>query len=572
MALQPFSVREPLSDEEIFRGKLKKLLFYRLILAVLLLLLTIAVESRKEDLLSAHLRPFYLFSCILFIFTIIGALGLERVRKLVRFAWLQLLFDIGAVTVLVYFSGGVDSPFSFLYILVVISSALLLFRRGSLLTASMCSVVYGTLLDLQFFELIHPLNIASRAAVGRESGNYFLNILANIACFYLVGFLAGYLAEELYKSGEQVREHAREFHQLSTLHRSIVQSMTSGLLTIDSEDRIVFLNNAGQDILGVRREDITGRRVEKLIAGLDIARLREPAPPGARGRCAPHTRMEVLYKSPSGQEIHLGYSVSVLQSQDGEPFGWVLIFTDLTQLKEIEEHMQRTERLAFAGRIASEIAHEIKNPLAAMSGAVQMLQGELGPDPFQSRLTGIVEREIKRINELVTDFLWLSRGFSKSEHPEEVAVCATIQDILSLLKAKNQVAESHLIRTSFEAFPSLDIDPHHLRQILWNLLINGLEAMPEGGELFISVRPFPGAEPAAWEARIDIADTGCGIAETARKRIFDPFFTTKATGTGLGLSIVYQLVERAGGWIEANPNPSGRGTIFSIFFQSAKYF
>ncbi len=572
MARQPFPVHEPLSEEEVFRGKLRKLLLCRLALGVFLLLLTITVESRKVDLLSAHLRPLYLFSCILFVFTIIGALGLDRTRRLNRFAWYQILFDIGAVTVLIYFSGGVDSPFSFLYLLVIIGSALLLFRRGSLLTASACSVVYGSLLDMQYFEWLHPLNIASRSVLVHENESYFLNILVNIAGFYLVGFLAGYLAQELHKSSEQVREHEREFHQLSTLQRSIVQSMTSGLLTIDSEGRIAFLNSAGQDILGVRREEVAGRRLETLFPGLDIAGFREPAPPAARSRCVPHRRLEVPYNGPSGDEIHLGYSVSVLHSQDGEPFGWVMIFTDLTQLKEIEEHMQRTERLAFAGRIASEIAHEIKNPLAAMSGAVQMLQGEPGPDPFQARLMGIVEREIGRINELVTDFLWLSRGFPKSEHHEEVPVCAMIQDILSLLRAKNQVAESHTIKTAFEASPSLNIDPHHLRQILWNLLINGLEAMPEGGELSISVRPSRNAGSTDPEARIDISDTGCGIPEAVRKRIFDPFFTTKATGTGLGLSIVYQLVERSAGRIEANPNPSGQGTTFSIFFQSAKYF
>ena len=146
------------SDDSRFRGKLKKLLLYRLILAVFFLILTLAVQSgRNADLLSSHFHPLYIFSCILLLFTILGALSLERVRRLVYFAWAQILFDLCAVTVLVYMTGGIESSFSFLYMLVIISSALLLYRRGSLLTASACTLIYGLFLDLQYFGWISPL-------------------------------------------------------------------------------------------------------------------------------------------------------------------------------------------------------------------------------------------------------------------------------------------------------------------------------------------------------------------------------------------------------------------------------
>ncbi|MFZ2447673.1 MAG: ATP-binding protein [Syntrophobacteraceae bacterium] len=571
MTRQPDARHNPISDEDLFRGKLKKLLLFRLSLAVFFLLLTLAVTSgRKEDLLSSQLYPLYIFSCILFAFTIFGAWNLNRVRRLIRFAWVQLLFDIGAVTVLVYLSGGVESPFSFLYILVIISSALLLYRRGSLLAASACALVYGLLLDLQYFGWIAPLQIVSGTGYARDSGTYFFNILINIAGFYLVGFLAGYLAEEVLRSSRQASEHERDLRRLSTLHQSIVQSMTSGLLTVDSEGRVALLNNAGKEILGLGAEAPEGRPISELLPGIDIARFPgvEPSP----DRMSRPSRMEIAYRSPSGEEVSIGYSASVLLGQLGEPFGWILIFRDLTQLKAIEEHMQRTERLAFAGRIAAEIAHEIKNPLAAMSGAVQMLRGEIGEDDFRSRLMGIVEREIERINELVTEFLWLAKGSPKSEQVEDVSVCATIRDILSLLETKNQVSESHHIRTEFGEVPLLTIDPHHLRQVLWNLFTNAVEAMPDGGELSVVVGGCEESPRGPREIRIDVADTGAGMPEGVRQRIFDPFFTTKASGTGLGLSIVYQLVEKAGGRIEANSNPSGRGMIFTVFFPPSKNF
>ncbi|MEM5790099.1 MAG: ATP-binding protein, partial [Syntrophobacteraceae bacterium] len=277
-------------------------------------------------------------------------------------------------------------------------------------------------------------------------------------------------------------------------------------------------------------------------------------------------RLETLYRKPSGEQIHLGYTSSVLQGPGGEPSGWILNFRDLTRLKAIEEHVQQNDRLVFAGRIASEIAHEIKNPLAAMSGAIQLLQSQTDADPFRERLLTIVEREIARINELVTDFLWMAKGSPKPGKIEKVPVCAAIQDIILLLKSRKHMAECHTLRTEFDCSPLLEIDPHHLRQILWNLFINGLEAMREGGELCIGVASVEANGDCPAEIRIDIADTGHGLPEGVSHPIFDPIFTTRANGTGLGLSIVYQLVQKTGGRIEAHSNPSGTGTLFSVFF------
>ena len=188
--MAPLSVRQDNdSDDSRFRGKLKKLLLYRLILAVFFLVLTLAVQSsRKADLLSANFHPLYIFSCILFLFTIVGALSLERVTRLVHFAWVQILFDLGAVTVLVYMTGGIESSFSFLYMLVIVSSALLLYRRGSLLTASACALTYGLLLDLQYFGWLSPLQLVAGSGQEPDSGTYFFSILMNTAGFFLLGF------------------------------------------------------------------------------------------------------------------------------------------------------------------------------------------------------------------------------------------------------------------------------------------------------------------------------------------------------------------------------------------------
>ncbi|MHC1724669.1 MAG: nitrogen regulation protein NR(II) [Syntrophobacteraceae bacterium] len=562
--------KENLINDSRLRGGLKKLLLYRLILAVFLLFITLAVQSsRNADLLSAHLHPLYVFSCALFLFTIFGAISLERVRHLIFFAWVQLLFDIVAVTVLIFLAGGIESSFSFLYILVIISSALLLYRRGSLLTASACSLVYGLLLDLQYFGWISPLQIMAPAGQARDSGTFFSTIVLNIAGFYLVALLAGYLAEELQRSSRRVREHEKNLRELATLHQSIVQSMTSGVMTIALDGRIMFSNNAGNETLGLSGQSLAGRQVEELFPSLDI--LQFPGG-GETGSQKSTGRMELFYSHPSGQQITVGYSASVLQNETGEPFGWVVIFKDLTQVKIAEEHMQRMERLVLAGKFAAEIAHEIKNPLAAMSGAMQMLQDEVGQNALHSRLMGIVQREIGRINELVTEFLWLAKGPPKATRIENMPVCSEIEEILEILRARNQITASHTIKTSFQVRPLISMDSHHLRQVLWNLLVNALEAMPGGGELSILIDGNCSCDKGVFGTRIEIGDTGYGIPEGVRNRIFDPFFTTKTSGTGLGLSIVYQLVEKSGGRIEVSSQPSGTGTLFSLFFPPAQNF
>jgi two-component system sensor histidine kinase PilS (NtrC family) len=567
-------MRSPRQDndtyESRFKGKLKKLLLYRLILGLFFLILTLLVQGgRDADLFSDNFHPLYIFSCILFVFTIFGAVSLERARSLVRFALAQILFDLGAVTVLVYMTGGIESSFSFLYMLVIISSAVLLYRRGSLFIASACAVIYGLLLDFQFFGWITPLQLVANAAQQRDSGTYFFTILMNIAGFFLVGFLAGYLAEEVQKFSLRASEHEKDLNELVTLHTSIVQSMSSGLLTVDLEGQIVFSNNAATEILGIKSTEITGRPVNGIFSAFDISQL-------PHGNRAAHsktaTRVETGYTHPSGAKITLGYSASPHHNENGEIFGWIIVFTDLTKVKAIEEHIQRMERLVMAGRFAAEIAHEIKNPLAAMSGAMQMLRGEVGENDLNQRLMGIVQREIERINTLVTEFLWMTKSLPKSAKFQEVAVCSVIEEIIALLRAKNKVNGSHAIRTDFHTRPVISIDPNHFHRVLWNLLVNALEAMPGGGDLSISVQHKEPPDNPGRPVRIDIGDNGCGIADGALKKIFDPFFTTKPSGTGLGLSIVYQLVEKAGGGIEVSKPQAGSGAIFSLFFPASSSF
>ena len=563
---EPENRVEGASNEASLKRKLQGVLLFRLLLAIFFLTLTLIVQSRRaEDLLSGQLRPLYIFSVILFAFTIVAALSLKRVQRLRSFAYLQVLFDVGAVTFLIFLSGGVESIFSFLYMPAIVSGALLLYRRGSLVTASACALSYGLLLDLQYFGWIAPLRLMGMTSQTHDSGAYFHSLLMNIAGFYLTAYLAGYLAEAWLRSTQQIREQKRDFHQLEVLHRNIIQSLNSGLLMISPKGEVLFGNDAAQKILALPADQINGQTVDRLFPALNILNW-----PCANSKFLQHepeilVRKDFSYQRPTGEELCLGYSVSLLNLERGEAWGWVFIFQDLTHLRAMEEHLQRTERMAHAGKMAAEIAHEIRNPLAAISGAAQMLQHELAQEPFQVRLMNIISREVRRIDDLITDFLWMARGSQKSARIEEVSVPAAVEEVLAQLRAKAMMLEEHRVETIFEVTPTFRMDPQHLRQVLWQIMANGLEAMPEGGMLTVRVAESRVGQDAPGQTLIEVTDAGHGISEENRPRIFEPFFTSKSTGTGLGLSIAYQLMESLGGRIEINSDGQSGATV-SLFF------
>lgn len=545
--------------------KIRLLLLFRLLLGLFFLLLTIFARTRHGwEFLSAHLQPLYFFSIVIFLFTIVATLSLKHIDNLARFAYLQLFFDVEAVTVLIFLSGGIESLFSFLYMPVIISAALLLNRKGSLWVASLCSLSYGLLLDLQYFDWIVPLQVIGGTPFYRESEFYVQSLLMNIAGFYLVAYLSGYLAEELKKSSQLILEHKKDFQELETLHRNIVRSITSGLLTISADGIIRFCNPACEEILGLPKDRLERCHVSDIFPSVEISSGSHVGLTSDKNPFPNGSRNEIVYPRPDGQELRLGYTGSILLGDDGASSGWIFIFQDLTRLKAMEEHMRRMERLAIAGNIAAEIAHEIKNPLASISGAVELIQDTVQHDAEQMRLFGIMHREVQRIDDLVTDFLWLARGARQSVKKEAVAVVENLQEILALLQNRKKFVPSHRIKTSFEIAPVISIDAHHFRQIIWNLVTNALEAMPQGGELSIHVRPEAGSAESN-NVRIDIRDTGNGIAEGIRTKVTEPFFSTKTSGTGLGLSIVYQLVENSAGRIEVTHHEDS-GTTFSLFF------
>jgi two-component system sensor histidine kinase PilS (NtrC family) len=356
--------------------------------------------------------------------------------------------------------------------------------------------------------------------------------------------LASYLADALRRAGEQLAQREGDLAAITALHESIVQSVTSGLVTLDLHGRVTFLNHAGEQMLGLSARE--------LKAAADVGWLSSFGKDTARG--------ETDYVVPDGQRLRLGYSSFRLLGREGEAVGTAVIFQDLTQLRAMEERVARSERLADLGRLAAGLAHELRNPLASMMGAQELLAQAPGLDDENRRLMEIALRESSRLEQLVTRFLEFARPAPPRRTPCDLG--ALTEETLEAFRNDPAAARIDLERNLARA--RTEADPDQIRQVLWNLLLNAAQAAgdPDHGRPG-HVRVACGEDGEG--AFLVVDDDGPGIPPEHRERIFLPFFTTKPLGTGLGLANVHQLVDAHGGTISLETSPAG-GARFWVWF------
>jgi two-component system sensor histidine kinase PilS (NtrC family) len=271
-------------------------------------------------------------------------------------------------------------------------------------------------------------------------------------------------------------------------------------------------------------------------------------------------RIEVNAVRPDGALRRLGVSATPLTDHQGQAVGRVIHFQDLTELRRMELRVARAERLASIGRLAAAIAHEIRNPLASISGSVEILRSLPGADAEARQLVDIAVREVDRLNALITDLLDYARPKTQERAPIDLA-----ESVAEVAKSFQQERrEGITIETSLEKGVGVQGAPGPLRQVLWNLVRNAAEAMPRGGRVRLVVALDRG-EGGAPEAILTVADTGVGMSREALEHIFEPFFSTKSGGTGLGLATVARVVEEHGGSIDTQ-SELGQGTTFTVRF------
>ena len=419
--------------EKDFKDKLKWLMLFRVLFSTLLLGSSIVLQlGDSPPPIGPPLKFLYGLIAAIFFLSIIYALLLDRVKKTILFAYVQILVDTLVVTVILFVTGSFSSIFSFLYLVVIIYSSILLSIRGTLIIAAICSIQFGIMVDFEYYGVIYPFVADEAMLASYHPWNQVLyKILITMTACFAVAFLSSFLSE-------QVRSTRKE-------------------------------------------------------------------------------------------------------------------------LRDMENHVKRVEKMAAVGEMAAGLAHEIKNPLASLTGSIQLLKEDVQYDPDHDRLMQIILREADRLSSLANNFLLYARP--PAGKIESIELEKVIIETAELFE--KDASNDGRITTTKKLQPNIwvSMDPVHLRQILWNLLLNASEAIEGQGVIDIEMY-----ELKSKRACIKISDNGCGMSAEELKSIFDPFFTTKPSGTGLGLSIVHRILEAYDFWLNVESEVN-KGTTLTIHFK-----
>ncbi len=483
---------------------------------------------------------------VLLLFSVACFLVWAVTQKYLLLFYVQIVFDLAMASFLVFFSGGMESKFTyFLYLIVIVYSTILTGKQGGITSATLSIIFYLVIVIVDYLSQKQTFPISLQ---WRELG-FSLPPLT----FIIVAYLAVYLSEHVKKTKLELEEKRTTLADLQATSDHIINSIRSGLITIDLNGNIMTFNNGAVEITGYK-EELGGAHISFLIGewlwnktlSTDFSREKKPL------------RYEAWRKTRQGKDIFLGIGASPLYTKNDTQIGYIISFQDLTETKRLEEEIKLKEKMAAIGNLAASIAHEIRNPLASIKGSVQLMRSELPLIEEKARLMDIVLRESDRLNKIVEDFLVYAKP--QRSNVRKLNVSTLLSEIVQLLKNSPEIKVSHKIDTILPVNGcELECDPDQIKQVFWNLAQNGLKAMPEGGKLLITTDVSDGV------VKITFADTGIGMAEDQVRQIFQPFYSQFSRGVGLGMSIVYQIVQAHNGKIYVQSR-KGIGTTITLEF------
>lgn len=467
-----------------------------------------------------------------------------------RLSWqirLQFGMDALLITWLVWRTGDLSSPFIVLYLVLISVSSLFLKPFGTVLMSFICIGLFTVL------SVLTSLGVIVSNGADLSPAKIVQGISFHVVALLVVGLLAARLSDR-HSSGESLEEATKKLANLRALHERIIESIRSGLITTDLDGNIYTFNAAAVEITGFRADEMEGQNISRLFGEIEPEIEQSIAATG-QGEQLP--RFEADLQTPEGFAVRIGYSISQLFSEDLEASGLIITFQDLTEIRSMEESVRRKERLAAVGRVGAGLAHEIRNPLGAMRGAIQVLEANTPADSIQSDLMGIILRESDRLNSIITNFLSYARP--KVGNYTEIDICEAIRETITLLRHSPDVGENHMLKEQLPAQPVfISADSTQIKQIFWNLARNSIQAMRDGGKLSISLEPITRRR-----IRIVFEDTGDGMPPDRVEQLFEPFARSTSGGTGLGLSIVYQIIRDHNGTINVR-SIEGEGTTITV--------
>lgn len=524
-------------------------IFIRLIVVSLFLATTFMLDAREPgfygEMLLTSLSRLIIATYAFSIITLFTLRLTDRYTKSITY--LQLIWDLCFVTLLLLMTGGITSPYSFLYILSIINASVLLTRRDAVYTASLCGILYGAILDLQFYGKLTLLGLSPLPALQFGANYIFYTIFVNIVAFYLTAFLTGYLAERARMSETALHRKVIDYEELERQHSTIVTNLNSGLMTINNDGKIRVFNSYAEQLTGITQSEAYDKSLNDIFPDINIG----------------YERGEMEFRTHSGKVLVLGFNAVPLTDLHDEVIGIIINFQDMTRIKRMEEALKKSDRLAAVGELSARIAHEIRNPLASISGSVQLISQGKSVSVQDRKLLDIVLRETDRLNGLIRDFL----AYARPARPAKVSVRLhqLLSDLTALLRTDPRFENVDVFNDCPQQL-ILNADHDQLRQVFWNLLVNSAEAMPSGGAVQIKVELVSSAD-AGMElgnvVKMEIRDTGRGMSGDEVHNVFEPFFTTKSGGTGLGLATVYRIIESHNGAIFVDSSV-GAGTTFTI--------
>jgi two-component system sensor histidine kinase PilS (NtrC family) len=472
---------------------------------------------------------------------------------------LQTVLEISIVAGIIYLAGSISSAYSALFILTIISAALATNLAGTLSVATLISISYAYVVWFGLAaEGLPDFSSRTLEAIFLSRDAAFYNIFLHILTIYLVAFVSGFLVERLKSKDRELADTSQALRQAKLETDDILRHLNSGLLTIDKDGKIIFFNRAAKEILGFEEAEARGRDFLDIFAGRmpqladnlrEVLRTEKQNP-----------RHEITIINKYGVSVPIGISTSLLLDADRNVRGVIAIFQDLTDTKRLEEKMRVADKMAAVGELSAAIAHEIRNPLAAISGSVELLRNELNVADENQRLMNLIVRESSRLNNILSDFLMYARG--RRSTFTRVELCHLVSDVIEVVRHHPSHRDNIVLRLlAAESFIYVFGDEDQIRQILINLVVNACDAIGDSdGEITVEIETEkPG------QVTVKVIDSGPGINEGDIDKIFAPFYSTKKDGTGLGLAIVQRLSGNLDIDLAVHSRP-GRGTTFILNF------
>jgi two-component system sensor histidine kinase PilS (NtrC family) len=535
------------------RTRLARIIAARLVVSSLLLGSAVAFGLANHD--TFPVAPLVLLIAVTYGLN----LGyLATLRAAVRYPVLidlQFALDAVLVAACLCLTGGIVSNFSSLFVLPIIAASSVRGRRGAVQVAALSATLYVGVVAAQYLDVgvlswswWHPVAVTLPSL---EMAQY--TVVVNLGGLLGVALLAGSLAERLRSARAGLEDASYEIADLRAFNEHVIDSLSAGLMTTDAAWHVLTINRAAARIVGLELREVAGRDVREV---LQLAEAQREALPGLAGD---HRRIETQYRAAAGDSLELGLSVSTLQFPEGTA-GFLIVFQDITEFKRLERESRLQQRLAAVGEMAAGIAHEIRNPLAAMTGSIEVLRQELPLANEHGQLMEIVLRESERLNETIRLFLSYAKPHRQASYRMDVR--SVVRDAAAALRSSVDIREDHAVVVEMAEEPIwYEGDETELRQVLWSLGTNGLRAMPVGGELTIAAW-IEGA-PREAELMLSVRDHGCGIPHDQLDDVFQPFRSSFRKGTGLGLAIVHRIVSDYGGRIHVS-STVGEGTTITV--------